>query len=223
MFDVLRSIMDQRLLTCAKLCRGDVLCDVGTDHGYLPCYMIENGLCKKAYACDIAQGPLNSAISHIKERCLSDRITAVLSDGLDSVQRCDITDIVIAGMGGELIADILSRCGWLDGINLVLQPMTKPDVLRKRLYELGFSVTDELACISGRFVYSVMQVRFAAPDYPCTDEYLHYGFVKGETADEKRYLKDRSDKLRTAAEGMLKGGVKLDLGQRLLKLSELHK
>ena len=103
--------MDSRLLTCAGLCTGDVLCDVGTDHGYLPCYMIENGLCSKAYACDIAQGPLDSAIAHINERCLSDRITTVLSDGLDSVEKGDITDVVIAGMGGELIADIISRCG----------------------------------------------------------------------------------------------------------------
>ncbi len=215
--------MDSRLLTCARLCTGDVICDVGTDHGYLPCYMIENGLCRKAYACDIAQGPLNSAIAHIKERCLSDKITSVLSDGLDSVERSDITDVVIAGMGGELIADIISRCVWLkDGINLVLQPMTKPEVLRKWLYENGFCVTRELACVSGRFVYSVMQVRKGTPDYPCTNEYLHYGFVKGETNDERRYLKDRSDKLRTAAEGMLKGGVKQDLAHHLLTLSKLH-
>ncbi len=215
--------MDSRLLTCAGLCTGDVLCDVGTDHGYLPCYMIENGLCSKAYACDIAQGPLDSAIAHINERCLSDRITTVLSDGLDSVEKGDITDVVIAGMGGELIADIISRCGWLrEDINLVLQPMTKPEVLRRRLYEQGFCVLRELACVSGRFVYSVMQVRCEKPNYGCTDEYLHYGLVKGETDDEKRYLKDRSNKLRTAAEGMIKGGKKSELGQKLLELSRLH-
>ena len=215
--------MDSRLLTCAQLCCGDVLCDVGTDHGYLPCHMIENGLCKKAYACDIAQGPLDSAIAHIKERCLSDRITAVLSNGLDAVEKNDITDIVIAGMGGELIADILSRCGWLkDGINLVLQPMTKPDILRKWLYENGFSVTKELACVSGRFVYSVMQAVYIAPDYQCTDEYLYYGFVKDDTAEGSRYLKDRSSKLRTAAEGMIKGGVNQELSQKLLALSKLY-
>ena len=215
--------MDSRLLTCAKLCTGDVLCDVGTDHGYLPCHMIENGLCKKAYACDIAQGPLDSAVAHINERSLSDKITAILSDGLDSVEKGDITDVVIAGMGGELIADILSRCGWLkEGINFVLQPMTKPETLRKWLYENGFCVLRELACVSGRFVYSVMQVRYQKPEYELTGEYLHYGFVKGETDEEKRYLKDRANKLRTAAEGMIKGGVKQELSEKLLTLSRLH-
>ena len=215
--------MDPRLLTCAKLCTGDVLCDVGTDHGYLPCYMIENGLCRKAFACDIAPGPLDSAITHIKQRCLSDKITAILSDGLDSVEKGDISDIVIAGMGGELIADIISRCSWLDGVNLVLQPMTKPDVLRKRLYELGFSVTAELACVSGRFVYSVMQVQKAVPDYTCTDEYLHFGFVKPDTDDGLRYLKDRANKLRTAAHGMLRGSVDTERANRLLELSDKFK
>ncbi len=216
--------MDIRLMTCAKLCRGDVLCDVGTDHGYLPCYMVENGLCSKAYACDIAAGPLSSAKMHIAQKGLSDKVTAVLSDGLDSVEKGDITDVVIAGMGGELIAQIVSRCSWLkEGINLVLQPMTKPELLRQWLYDNGFTVNKELACVSGRFVYSVMQVSCAKPEYPCTDEYLHYGLVKGETDEEKRYLKDRSNKLRTAAEGMLKGGIKTELGQKLLALSELHK
>ena len=214
--------MDSRLLTCARLCKGEVLCDIGTDHGYLPCYMIEKGLCRKAYACDIAEGPLSSAVAHIKERCLSDKIETLLSNGLDSVEKGDITDIVIAGMGGELIADIISRCGWLDGVNLVLQPMTKPDILRKRLYDLGFCVTNELACVSGRFVYSVMQVQKAQPDYPCTDEYLHFGFVKPDTDEGLRYLKDRANKLRTAANGMLKGGVDTERANALLTLSKKH-
>ena len=115
--------MDARLLACARLCKGDVLCDVGTDHGYLPCYMIENGLCKKAFACDVAQGPLNSAIAHIKERCLSDKITAVLSDGLDGVEKGDITDVVVAGMGGELIAGIIDAAPFVRSprVSLILQ------------------------------------------------------------------------------------------------------
>ena len=74
--------MDDRLTACAELCCGKVLCDVGTDHGYLPCYMIEKGLCTKAYACDIAPGPLSSAIEHNSRRGLEDKITPILSDGL---------------------------------------------------------------------------------------------------------------------------------------------
>ena len=215
--------MDDRLTACAELCCGKVLCDVGTDHGYLPCYMIEKGLCTKAYACDIAPGPLSSAREHISRRGLEDKISPILSDGLENVEKNDITDVVIAGMGGELIADIISRCSWLkEGINLVLQPMTKSDTLRQWLYDNGFSVKKEKACIKGRFVYSVMQVRYEKPDYPLTGEYLHYGFVKSDTPAGKRYLRNRSEKLKKIGSGLMSGGTGNSLAAELLELSKLH-
>ena len=215
--------MDDRLTACAELCCGKVLCDVGTDHGYLPCYMIEKGLCTKAYACDIAPGPLSSAIEHISRRGLEDKITPILSDGLENVEKSDITDVVIAGMGGELIADIISRCSWLkEGINLVLQPMTKADTLRQWLYDNGFSVKKEKACTKGRFVYSVMQVRYEKPWYPITREYLHYGFVKNDTDAGRCYLRNRSEKLKKIGSGLLCGGTDNELATQLLELSKLH-
>ena len=87
-------------MTCAKLCTGDFVCDVGTDHGYLPCFMIKENMCKKALACDVAPMPLKSAEEHINREGLSDRIGTVLSDGLDNVHPEGITDVVMAGMGG---------------------------------------------------------------------------------------------------------------------------
>lgn len=137
--------MDKRLVTCAKLCTGDFVCDVGTDHGYLPCFMIKENMCKKALACDVAPMPLRSAEEHINREGLSDRIGTVLSDGLDNVPPEGITDVVMAGMGGELIARLLEKCPWVkNGVNLVLQPMTKWDVLRKWLYDNGFEVKKSL-------------------------------------------------------------------------------
>ena len=152
--------MDKRLVTCAKLCTGDFVCDVGTDHGYLPCFMIKENMCKKALACDVAPLPLKSAEEHIRREGLSDRIGTVLSDGLDNVPQEGITDVVMAGMGGELIARLLEKCPWVkNGVNLVLQPMTKWDVLRKWLYDNGFEVKKELACTEGQFAYSVIQAK----------------------------------------------------------------
>ena len=150
--------MDNRLMLCAALIEGRFVCDVGTDHGYLPCYAVSSGICDRALACDVAEGPLSSAEEHIRASGLSDRIETVLSDGLDSVPLDEVTDIVLAGMGGELIAAILGRCEKIkDGsVNIIMQPMTKPEYLRKWLHENGFSVTSEKACISGKFAYSVM-------------------------------------------------------------------
>ena len=206
--------MDKRLLTCVSLCRGRRIADIGTDHGYLPCYMAAEGLCDTALACDTAPLPLESAKAHIRENGLEDKVTAILSDGLEKVPPEGLTDIVIAGMGGELIADILQKCSWLRSavppINLVLQPMTKWDILRKWLYENGFLVTNEKPCISGRFVYSVMQTHYTGvkPPYPCDLRYLYCGQVTPETEDGREYLLRQSKRLEAAAKGRTASGDK---------------
>lgn len=213
--------MDKRLLLCAALVEGDVVCDVGTDHGYLPCYLVSNGRCERALACDIGEKPLSQAREHIKAQGLEDRIKTVLSDGLDSVELGGVTDIVLAGMGGELIADILSRCETIkDGsVNIIMQPMTKSEFLRQWLYDNGFAVTDEQACISGRFAYSVMSGRFnRKPEYVCDEDYLYFGRVNGKTAEGREYISRRCDSLERAARGMSGSQDKKASGERLLEI-----
>ena len=204
--------MDKRLLTCVSLCKGRRIADIGTDHGYLPCYMAAEGLCDSALACDTAPLPLESAKANIRENGLEDKVTAILSDGLEKVPPEGLTDIVIAGMGGELIAAILEKCSWLTSaqppLNLVLQPMTKWDHLRKWLYDNNFIVTAEKPCISGRFVYSVMQAHYAGekPPYPCDLRYLYCGLVTPETQDGREYLLRQSKRLEAAAKGKAASG-----------------
>ena len=189
--------MDKRLVTCAKLCTGDFVCDVGTDHGYLPCFMIKENMCKKALACDVAPMPLKSAEEHINREGLSDRIGTVLSDGLDNVPPEGITDVVMAGMGGELIARLLEKCPWVkNSVNLVLQPMTKWDVLRKWLYDNGFEVKND-----------------------CDDRYLQFGFVKPE-GEGKEYIARQAKRIFVAGSGMMKSEDKKELGESLVKLAQ---
>ncbi len=216
--------MDKRLLACAALCVGDRLADIGTDHGYLPCYMVKNGLCKTALACDIAEKPLQSAREHISQMGLENSIEAVLSDGLDSVDSKGITDISIAGMGGELISDILSRAAWIkeNKVNLVLQPMTKWDVLRKWLYDNGFEVKKELPCQEGRFVYSVMQAVYIGgmPSYACDIRYLYCGLVTADTPEGVAYLERQISRLETAGKGMLGSEENAELARKMLEAVE---
>lgn len=199
--------MDKRLLTCAELCVGRHIADIGTDHGYLPCYMTAQGLCDSALACDTAPMPLDSARKHIAENGLEDKVKCILSDGLEKVPLEGLSDIVIAGMGGELIQRILESCTELKDaeppINLVLQPMTKWDTLRRHLYENGFTVTRELPCVSGKFVYSVMQAHYTgeAPPYPCDLRYLYCGLVEPDSADAREYLLRQAKRLAAAAKG----------------------
>ncbi len=130
-----------RLSLCADMVRRDSrLADIGTDHGYLPIELCMRGTIPSALACDINPLPLRSAEENIEKYGLSDRIKTRLSDGLQRVSADEADDIVIAGMGGELIRDILSAAAWVkDGEKrLVLQPMTHHDDLVRWLYENGF-------------------------------------------------------------------------------------
>ena len=184
--------------------------------------MIKENMCKKALACDVAPMPLKSAEEHINREGLSDRIGTVLSDGLDNVPSEGITDVVMAGMGGELIARLLEKCPWVkNSVNLVLQPMTKWDVLRKWLYDNGFEVKKELACTEGQFAYSVMQAGFIGrtPDYDCDDRYLQFGFVKPE-GEGKEYIARQAKRIFVAGSVMMKSEDKKGLGARLVKLAQ---
>jgi tRNA (adenine22-N1)-methyltransferase len=169
--------------------------------------------------------PLKSAEEHITACGLGDKIQTVLSDGLENVQPDGVTDVVIAGMGGEMIAKILSRCDWVKNpnVNLVLQPMTKWDYLRKWLYDNGFEVTEELPCEEGRFVYSVMRVRFndeGKHDGECDLEYLYFGRVSPDSEEGKKYFLRQAERLETAGRGMLKSPDKFELGKQMLDLAD---
>ena len=216
--------MDSRLLACASLVKGGRAADVGTDHGHLPVYLIEQGICQTAAACDINEMPLASARANIEKAGMTDRIQCFLSDGLDSVPDEGITDVIIAGMGGELIADIIRRTSWIKErkVNLILQPMTKWDSLRRFLYDSCFSVEREIPCREGRFVYSVMQAVYSGkkPDHPCDLRYLYCGLVTGETEEGAAYLRRQAQRLGTAGRGMLRDPQRRKLGEEYIHTAE---
>lgn len=151
-------VLNDRLLGCLEfVTRGGIACDVGTDHAYLASYLAKNGICKHVFACDIALGPLEAARATVTKLGLSDKVTVIQSDGLDNVPDEGITDVIIAGMGGELIIDIVLRAEWLKrGVNLVLQPQTKASDLHKALCENGFTIKREKAFPDRGFCYPVI-------------------------------------------------------------------
>lgn len=137
--------LDIRLRMVAGLVRpGMSIVDVGTDHAYVPTYLILNGIIPSAIASDIKVGPLNNAKKTIAQNDLADKITPILSDGLKDIPQ-DNTDFVIAGMGGELIAKILNDSKWVEvpGNHFVLQPQTHPEDLREYLWTNGYEIIKE--------------------------------------------------------------------------------
>ena len=139
-------IIDARLLRASKFIRESAyLADIGTDHAYLPIYLALCGRIKKALASDINEGPVLRAKQSVARFNVSDKVEVIKSPGLEGALNYPVTDIVIAGMGGELIASILSDAPWIKNgkYNLVLQPMTHPEILRRYLLSEGFSIVGE--------------------------------------------------------------------------------
>lgn len=134
-------------LECIKnmVPRCKVVADIGTDHGYVSEMLLKENICNKVIATDLNEGPLKSAIKHLSAVNLEKRCDFRLGSGLTVLEEDEAETIIIAGMGGELIADILndSKNIALKASQLILQPMTTVDRLRRYLYNNDFSIIDE--------------------------------------------------------------------------------
>ena len=140
--------LNDRLMTAVQFVRhGACFADVGTDHAYLPIYLLENGSIDCAVASDINRGPLERAQENIEKHGFSEKIKTVLCDGLSKLEEYDPDDVAIFGMGGELIVKIIDEASWLrdpsEKKRMILQPMTHPEKVREYLAKEGFCIVDE--------------------------------------------------------------------------------
>lgn len=148
-----------RLQTIAeKVDKGSIVADIGTDHGYIPIYLIENGISTKAIAADINKGPLDNARKQILLYNYQDKIETRLGNGLDVITLGEIDTIIIAGMGGLLIRDILTDnlATAKNAKKLILQPMVAQADLRKWLVDNGFKIIDEQLAKEGHKYYEIL-------------------------------------------------------------------
>lgn len=214
--------LDPRLKTIASLVRkGSRVADIGCDHGYLVCALMQDGIVSGAIATDINEKPLMRAASTISQCGLKDKIDCRLGDGLTIVEQQEADDIVIAGMGGELIASILENCGWSDFSNkhFILQPMTRTPHLRRWLCNNGFGITAERACIAGDYPYTVMLVSYTGQR--CSlgefDLYCYSGELTCvHTQEARRYLQRMIKSIRKQ-----RSGIESSDPQRAMQLQRL--
>ena len=117
--------------------------DIGCDHAQVSIYLASSGRVKKMLAADVNQGPLSRAKAAVSQAGLDEHISCVRTDGLEGISPQD--SVVIAGMGGDLIADILAKAEWTckEGVTLVLQPMTAAERLREFLSHSGYEILRE--------------------------------------------------------------------------------
>ena len=133
-----------------------VLADIGTDHGYIPLYALKNGICSKAIAVDINKEPLDKAKLNAILEGMGDELEFRLGDGLAVLGQGEVDVTVIAGMGGNLIRDILEA--HTEKVNdmsyLILQPAQNPEVLREYLYNNNYEIINGLIGGEKKYVWA---------------------------------------------------------------------
>ena len=217
----------KRLKSVAELIRrGAVLADIGTDHAYLPIYLLKNGGIARAFCSDINPGPPAKARENIEKSGLADKTELCLTSGCIGTEEKGITDYAICGMGGELIADIISASPHLrkKDIRLILQPMTKPEHLRKFLWREGFVIENEVFSSEEGKRYVAMQVSYVGEPQPFDECDAWFGkccagWDKADS-DKMEYIAARAQILKKIADGKQSGGI--DASAELDVLSEFY-
>ncbi|WP_244835194.1 class I SAM-dependent methyltransferase [Clostridium sp. BJN0001] len=154
--------LSKRLLWIADKIQNETIIDVGTDHGYIPIYLLKKNIIKHAVASDINEGPLKKARINASIEGVSDRIDFKLGSGLEVLEDDEPECALIAGMGANLIRDILenniSKVKKLKTI--ILQPAQNPEVLREHLYNNCYEILDEDICFDENKYYELFVVRY---------------------------------------------------------------
>ncbi len=167
--------LSPRLLKIASLVPyGATLADVGTDHGYIPLYLFENKKITHAIAMDVNPMPLKKAEDNITAAGYAEFCEFRLSDGVEKLNIDEADTIVIAGMGGLLIRDILARGNDVIGQNtrLLLQPMIAAPELRLYLFENGFLIEDEYVVREENKYYNIISAVRGNAEFTDADIYV---------------------------------------------------
>lgn len=154
--------LSERLMAIANFVpKNSIVADIGTDHGYIPAYLIENNISKKVIGTDISKGSLDKIIEYIKELKFEDKIDTRLGDGLEVIKPYEVDTVIIAGMGGLLIRDILENHRKVSDsiIDFILQPMVAQKELREYLIENNFEIVGEELVKEENKYYEIIHAR----------------------------------------------------------------
>lgn len=196
--------LDNRLMMCANFVRkGAKFADIGTDHAYLPVWLLKNNIITYAIASDINQGPLDSGKA-TAEKYHCTNIEFRLGSGLETINESDeITDVVIAGMGGELIAELIKSSHIVknQNVNLILQPMTKSEILIDELYNMGFEIKEQKSTVSSNKCYTVILAEYTGEKTQKDPYFLYVGKLDLDDDVSKRFVRQHINNLENKSKG----------------------
>lgn len=189
--------LTNRLLAAASLVRGGgIVADIGTDHAYLPIYLLQNSKVTSAIAADIGIGPLENAEKSVVHYNLKEKIELRLSDGLKAFSPEDAAEFVFAGMGGTLITEILDETPWIKNgkYHFVFQPQSRAEELRAFLYGSGFEINREIAVCEGKRVYIAFDAFYTGCVRTCTLSDCYIGKLT-KTPESVRHIQKQLHRL----------------------------
>lgn len=158
-----RVSLSKRLQCCAaQVPTGARVADIGADHGYLGIELLQSGRASFVHACDLREKPIRRAMENALRCGVAEQMRFSRADGLQAVQANEVDTVICAGMGGDLIAQIIAACPWLRDAHylLILQPQSSGNDLRRKLSELGFGIAEETLVEDGGFLYHVICARY---------------------------------------------------------------
>lgn len=189
--------LSKRLLAVANEVRVKSVSDVGTDHAYIPIYLLQNKKIDFAVASDIKKGPLSKAEENVSAFKLSDKIKLRLAGGLDKTVAGETEGLIIAGMGGRLICDILKKEPEKTKSfkELILQPQLDIPLVRKTVHNMGFRIENEIFLNDMGKFYTVIKCVKGNEKYE-NEMFYEYGKILILKKDllYKEFLSDKLEK-----------------------------
>jgi tRNA (adenine22-N1)-methyltransferase len=216
--------------TASMVERCGCVADIGTDHAYIPIYLVENGVCDRAIASDINKGPIRKAERNISLHGLDGKIECRIGPGLNTLKKGEADVAIIAGMGGNLIRDILEERLDLfrDLEYVILQPVQNPEVLREYIYKKGYDIIDEELCIDENKYYEIIKIRY--DEKICSADEIFYEIseklYRENHPEIKAFIKHKHEKYSKILDKIqddtaLALGRKREIEKKLEKLEEM--
>ena len=165
--------LTDRLLKIASLVtEGKRVADIGTDHGYIPVYLLNQGKVPYAILADVNKGPLENARGEVRHNKLLDKVDLRLGSGIEVLVKGEVDEVIIAGMGGILISELLeAKLEVAHSVDkLILQPMQAQNELRKYLLNNGFEILDEVLVKEDFRIYEIIIAKYTGKNTVVSDE-----------------------------------------------------
>ena len=190
--------LSNRLLTVAQAVKPcSCAADIGTDHAYVPIWLCQNNITAYCIAGDVSKGSAQKAADNVMSHCLDDRISTRCGSGLEIINKDETIDcIIISGMGGMLMLDILNGGDLTSVTQLVLQPQKDIPKVRKALHAFGFKRENEYIVFEENKYYNIINaVRGAEPEYTETEYLLGKRLLEKKDPLLKKYIEHEQNKL----------------------------